>query len=108
MGVTIQGKTTDENVQEVLVDEQGRLITVSSGGSTAPTASYGYCAKSETATHQYLFYEDSSANWYVLRKNLSTDVVDYGKGIGGYQSVYVDKNTAPTPAPTYDTYGATF
>lgn len=76
--------------------------------ATSPTANYGYCAKSETATHQYLFYEDANDNWYVLRRNLTTEVVDYGKGVGGYQSVYVDKTTAPTPAPTYDTYGATF
>lgn len=90
-------------------------IPQSSGGSSSessstssPTASYGYCAKSETVTHQYLFYEDASDNWYILRRNLTTEVVDYGKGTGGYQSVYDSPTTAPTPAPTYDTYGATF
>ncbi len=76
--------------------------------ASSPTAVYGYCAKSETATYQYLFYEDKDENWYILRRNLTTEVVDYGKGIGGYQSVYTSPTTAPSPAPTYDTYGATF
>lgn len=86
----------------------GGTATGGDAGTSSPTASYGYCAKSETATHQYLFYEDANDNWYVLRRNLSTEVVDYGKGVGGYQSVYDTPTTAPTPAPTYDTYGATF
>lgn len=106
-GTTIKGKTASGQGVAVLVDNDGHLLVVSSGGGSA-TSAYGYCAKSETGTHQYLFYEDTDLNWYVLRKNLTTDVVDYGKGTGGYQTVYSNKTSAPSPAPTYGTYGATF
>ena len=76
---------------------------------TKPTSKYGYCGKSETASFQYLFFEDKDLNWYILRKNLTTNIVDYVKGDGGYVSVYDSPTTAPTPANgDYGSYGEIF
>lgn len=76
---------------------------------TAPTAKYGYNGKSETASYQYLFFEDKDLNWYILRKNLTTNIVDYVKGEGGFMSVYDSPTTAPSPADgDYGSYGEIF
>jgi hypothetical protein len=76
---------------------------------TAPTAKYGYNGKSETASYQYLFFEDKNLNWYILRKNLTTNIVDYVKGDGGFMSVYDSPTTAPSPANgDYGSYGEIF
>jgi len=76
---------------------------------TAPTAKYGYSGKSETASYQYLFFEDKDLNWYILRKNLTTNIVDYVKGEGGFMSVYDSPTTAPSPANgDYGSYGEIF
>jgi len=76
---------------------------------TAPTAKYGYNGKSETASYQYLFFEDKDLNWYILRKNLTTNIVDYVKGEGGFISVYDSPTTAPSPASEdYGSYGEIF
>lgn len=76
---------------------------------TKPTAKYGYSGKSETASYQYLFFEDKDLNWYILRKNLTTNIVDYVKGEGGYISVYDSPTTAPTPdSGDYGSYGEIF
>lgn len=76
---------------------------------TAPTAKYGYNGKSETASYQYLFFEDKDLNWYILRKNLTTNIVDYVKGDGGFMSVYDSPTTAPSPADgDYGSYGEIF
>ena len=76
---------------------------------TAPTAKYGYNGKSETASYQYLFFEDKDLNWYILRKNLTTNIVDYVKGEGGFMSVYASPTTAPSPASEdYGSYGEIF
>lgn len=76
---------------------------------TAPTAKYGYNGKSETASYQYLFFEDKNLSWYILRKNLTTNIVDYVKGDGGFMSVYDSPTTAPSPADgDYGSYGEIF
>jgi hypothetical protein len=76
---------------------------------TAPTAKYGYNGKSETASYQYLFFEDKDLNWYILRKNLTTNIVDYVKGEGGFMSVYDSPTTAPSPVDgDYGSYGEIF
>lgn len=80
----------------------------SSGGAAKPTDAYSISAISETATHKYFYFEDSSLNWYVMRKDLSTNVYDYTKGTGGYESVYDTPTTAPSGSLTWASYGDTF
>lgn len=90
------------------------FVTLETDGSipvtdkSKATAAYSISAISETATNKYFFFEDASLNWYILRKNLTTYVFSYAKGTGGYTSVYVDATSAPSPAPTYGTYGGIF
>jgi hypothetical protein len=79
-----------------------------SGASGKATNGYSISAISETATYKYFFFEDASLNWYILRKTLATNVFEYTKGTGGYESVYVDATSGPSGSPTFDTYGATF
>jgi hypothetical protein len=80
------------------------------GGSSSakPTDAYGYSAKSITATYKYFFFEDASLNWYILRKTIATGQIDYSKGTGGYESVYVNSTSAPVGPMTFDNYGAIF
>jgi hypothetical protein len=82
---------------------EGTATVIAGGGSSSsasssggPLATYGYSAKSTTDTYKYFFYEDSEGAWCIIRKNLSTEVVDYARGTGGYDTVYVDSTTAPT------------
>ena len=76
---------------------------------TKPTSKYGYCGKSETASYQYLFFEDKDLNWYILRKDLTTNIVDYVKGEGGYITVYDSPTTAPdVVSGDYGSYGEIF
>lgn len=72
------------------------------------TDSYAIQAVAETATYKYFYYEDEFLNWYILRKTLATGVYAYGKGSGGYLSVYDSPTTDPDPMPTFGTYGAIF
>lgn len=96
----------------VQVNAAGELVTTTSagGGSSSSKAinAYAYSAKAVTATYKYFYFEDASLNWYVMRKNISTGVVDYTKGTGGYATVYVDAVSAPSGSPTYASYGTTF
>lgn len=73
-----------------------------------PTNAYGVQAVSEDSTYKYFFFEDDSANWYILRKHKTNKVFSYGKGTGGYSSVYVNSTSGPSPAPTWGSYGSTF
>ncbi len=79
----------------------------SSGGGNV-LADYGIQAISEDATYKYFFFEDSSANWYVLRKHLTNATFDYAKGTGGYASVYVNSTSGPSGSPTYGSKGTIF
>ena len=80
----------------------------STSGVSKATAAYSISAISETATNKYFFFEDKDLNWYIMRKNLTTLIFSYTKGIGGYTSVYVDATSAPSGSLTFATYGATF
>jgi len=69
---------------------------------------WGYCADSLTATYQYYFFEDKSLNYKIMRITLTTGVIAYATGTGGYTSVYVNNTSDPTGSPTFGTYGAIF
>lgn len=69
---------------------------------------YGYQAASEDATFEYIFKEDKDGNWLIVRLNKTTDVATYSRGTGGYASVYVDADSAPSGSHTWASYGATF
>ena len=69
---------------------------------------YGIQAISDDGTYKYFFFEDASANYYIMRKNKTTSVFDYTKGTGGYASVYVSSSAGPSGSPTFDTYGNIF
>lgn len=87
-------------------------VTMNDDG-TIPTASkstdrYAYSAKSETATYKYFFFEDKDGNWYILRKELATEVVRYAKGTGGIDSVFDSSTTDPDGPPVFASYATTF
>ncbi len=109
-GDNVQAKRTANYVWNSSTLEWERMTqpggSSSSGGKA--TDAYGYQAKSDDGTYTYWFFEDASLNWYVRRKHNTTLIHDFTKGTGGYESVYVDKDSAPSGSPTYDTYGATF
>lgn len=109
-GQVIKGKTTTDQTISVRVDDEGRLILdpTSVGGTAKPSDAYSYSAKSLNGNYKYFFFEDKDNNWYILRKNTATEVVDYAKGTGGVSSVFVDKDSAPSGSPTFASYAATF
>lgn len=82
--------------------------TSSSSSSGKATDAYSIQAISDDGTYKYFFFEDASANWYILRKTLATSLFLYTKGTGGYASVYVDATSGPSGSPTFASYGATF
>lgn len=102
---------TDQYVPITAVDNGDgtySLSTPTSTGSAAkPTDAYSIQAISETATYKYFYFEDSSANWYILRKTLATSVFDYAKGTGGYASVYTNATSDPSGG-SFASYGVTF
>lgn len=106
-GVSVDDGKTPVPI-EVDPNTGGLLVTVSGSNSGRETDSYGIGAISETATHKYFFFENKDLDWYILRKTLATNVFDFARGSGGYESVYVDKDSAPSGSPVFDTYGATF
>ncbi len=94
------------DLKRVKVNSDGELVT--SISPTRPTDPYGYQAKSTTATHSHYFFEDADGNWYIKRKTLATEVFDYTKGTGGYDTVFVDKDSAPSGTLTWGSFGDTF
>lgn len=76
--------------------------------SSKATDNYAYSAKSETATYKYFFFEDRDGNWYILRKELATEVVRYAKGTGGIDSVFDSSTTDPDGSPVFASYATTF
>lgn len=91
-----------------VTNPDGSLIGGSSSSGGNVLADYGIQAISEDATYKYFFFEDSSANWYVLRKHLTNATFSYAKGTGGYASVYVDATSGPSGSPTYGSKGTIF
>lgn len=96
----------DHTTHELLVKDSGVVAAISA--LAKPTAAYSIQAISEDATYKYFFFEDASANYYIMRKTLATNVFKYTKGTGGYSSVYVDSTHGPSGSPTWADYGATF
>lgn len=88
--------------------KQDDIITAVDGIKSKPTDAYSIQAISDDGTYKYFFFEDASANWYILRKTLATSLFIYTKGTGGYASVYVDENSGPSGSPTWASYGTTF
>lgn len=108
-GIAIYGSPDGANIYRLKVDADGAIATTSSSSSSGKaTDAYSIQAISEDATYKYFFFEDASANWYILRKALATSVFLYTKGTGGYASVYVDENSGPSGSPTFASYGDTF
>lgn len=87
-------------------------VTVKSGGSSSSsgktTDAYGWQATSDDGTYKYFYFEDASANYYVMRKHKTNKVATYTKGTGGYTTVYVSSSAGPSGSPTWSTYGGTF
>lgn len=86
----------------------GSSSTSTSSAVTSPTDGYGYCAKSTTATYKYYFFENKDGNWYILRKTIATEVVDYAAGTGGYASVFNSSTTDPSGTPTFGAFSTIF
>lgn len=57
----------------------------------------------ETGTYKYYGFEDSSGNWYILRKTLATNVYLYSAGTSSYSTGWTDRATL-----TYNSAAATF
>lgn len=98
---------TQEEVKDILQN-----ISISGIGGGIPankaTDAYSYQVTSETASYVYWFFEDGVGNWYIRRKNKTTGVHDFSKGIGGYESVFVNNTSAPSGSHTWGTYDETF
>lgn len=109
-GQVIKGKTTADQSVAVKVDDEGRLILdpTSVGSPGKPTNNFSYSAKSLNGSYKYFYFEDKDNNWYIMRKNTSTEVVDYATGTGGVSSVFVDKDSPPSGSPTFASYASTF
>ena len=99
---------TTASKQDEIIDAIENITVTSESAPSKPTDAYGYCASSATSTHEYAFFEDKDGNWYIMRETLATEVVDYTKGTGGYDSVYVDKDSAPSGTLTWASYSNTF
>lgn len=88
------------------------LNQVTTGGGAASTGkttdAYGIQAVSNDGTYKYFFFEDASANYYIMRKAIATKVFTYTKGTGGYAAVYVSASAGPSGSPTFASYGTTF
>lgn len=84
-------------------------VDTSSGSSSGKaTDAYGVQAISDDGTYKYFFFEDASANYYVLRKHKTNKVFYYTRGTGGYATVYVNSTSGPSGSPTWASYGTTF
>jgi hypothetical protein len=80
----------------------------SSSSSGKATDAYGIQAISDDGTYKYFFFEDASANYYVMRKHQTNSTFSYTKGTGGYSSVYQSAILGPSGTPTWADYGTTF
>ena len=111
----IDANGADIRINPATEAKQDEIVTAvesisSSGGIPANkvTDAYGFQAEAVTVTHNYYFYEDGNANWYIMRNIIADGVYDYAKGTGGYQSVFVDNTSAPSGSQTFDSYEAIF
>jgi hypothetical protein len=110
--VGTDGTSTDGrlNVYRLKVNSDGSIdvngASSSSGGKA--TDAYGWQATSDDGTYKYFYFEDASANYYIMRKHKTNKVATYTKGTGGYASVYVSSSAGPSGSPTWAAYGTTF
>ena len=89
--------------------KQDDIITAIGGiGGGKATDAYSYQAKSNDGTYTYWFFEDADGDWYIRRKHDTNETHTFTKGTGGYSSVFIDKNSAPSGSPTYADYATTF
>ena len=108
-GDNVQAKRTANYVWNSSTLEWDRMTQPGGSSSSGKaTDAYGIQAISDDGTYKYFFFEDASANYYVMRKNLSTSVFTYTKGTGGYSSVYQSSILGPSGSPTFADYGTTF
>ena len=94
----------------VVLDSSGNIpvSSGSSGGAAKATDAYAWQATSDDGTYKYFYFEDASANYYIMRKHKTNKVATYTKGTGGYASVYVSASAGPSGSPTWASYGTTF
>ena len=100
------GGTDGSTVNRLKINSDGSI-----NASSVPAKSsdaYGWQATSDDGTYKYFYFEDASANYYVMRKHKTNKVATYTKGTGGYTTVYVSSSAGPSGAPTWSTYGGTF
>lgn len=104
------GGTDGSTVNRLKVNSDGSINVTggSSGGAAKATDAYGIQAVSDDGTYKYFFFEDASANYYIMRKAIATKVFTYTKGAGGYAAVYVSSSAGPSGSPTWASYGTTF
>jgi hypothetical protein len=103
-------KDTDGKGTQVQLDSNG-AVPISGSLTSSParaTDSYGIQAVSNDGTYKYFFFEDDSANYYIMRKTLATNIFKYTKGTGGYASVYQSEILGPSGSPTWADRGTTF
>ena len=104
------GGTDGATTNRLKINSDGSINVTggTSGGAAKTTDAYGVQAISDDGTYKYFYFEDASANYYVMRKTKTSNVFAYTKGTGGYASVYVSSSAGPSGSPTFASYGATF
>lgn len=109
-GVVLYGTPDGTTIYRLKVNSDGSIAVTGSFSSSPPkvTDAYGIQAISDDGTYKYFFFEDDSANYYIMRKHKANKVATYTKGTGGYASVYVSPSAGPSGSPTYASYGTTF
>jgi len=109
--VTQRGTNAQKELQ---ANNAGALYVALEAGSevtiTPPKVSdkYGIQAISDDGTYKYFYFEADNSDWYILRKHKANKVFSYGKGTGGYTTVYDTPTTGPDPAPTWGDRGTIF
>lgn len=102
--------SSGKGTQVQLQSDASVPVTIIGGSSSSgkATDAYGIQAISDDGTYKYFFFEDDSANYYVMRKHKTNNTFSYTKGTGGYASVYVSSTAGPSGTPTWADRGATF
>ena len=91
----------------------GKMIVTNSDGSSVgstsskATGAYSICAISDDGTYRYFWFEDSSSQYYIMRKHKVNKVFSYARGVGGYQTVYQSSSLGPSSA-SFNNYGSIF
>jgi hypothetical protein len=96
-----------------LTDAELRATPVPISGSLTSTPAkdsdrFGIQAISDDGTYKYFFFEADDADYYIMRKNLTTSVFTYTAGTGGYSTVYQSAILGPSGSPTWGDRGSVF